>query len=282
MNATAPAKAPQFSTITEQPGQPASRDQLAMLAARYAWAAAYAAGRDVLEVACGAGLGLGALAQVARIVEAGDLDEANLSAARRAYFCDKRINLRALDAMRLPYRDESFDLVLLFEALYYLPSAVKFFHEAQRVLRPGGRLLIATVNREWSGFNPSPFHTHYLSASELRWSLEESGYTVELQVGFPEPPSAFSSAIGGLRRAAVALNLVPRTMRGKALLKRLFYGRLNPVPARIELQPSPNRDREGAGSPSPQNTLHSLAALDASTDLTRYRVLYAAARKDFS
>jgi len=265
--ASAPASQPQFSTVTEQPGQQASRLQLDMMAARYAWAHTYAAECDVLEVACGTGVGLAMLAESARTVHAGDLDEANLSAARRTHSEDRRIALRMLDAMQLPYPEQSFDLVLLFEAIYYLPSAPKFFEEARRVLRPGGHLLLATVNCEWSGFNPSPYHTHYLPASELSRSLLESGFAVALQAGFPEQPSVLASTIGAVRRAAVALDLIPHTMGGKALLKHVFYGRLRPVPTRL---------LPGQGS------LETLVPLTILTDLTRYRVLYASARKNFS
>jgi hypothetical protein len=73
-----------------------------------------------------------------------------------------------------------------------------------------------------------------------------------------------SSAVSLLRRSAVALGLVPRTMTGKAWLKRIFYGRLEPVPARLDS----NR------FPPP-----SLEDLRSDTDVSRYRVLYAAARK---
>lgn len=264
--ASAPASQPQFATVTERPGQRASRLQLAMLAARYAWARAYAADRDVLEVACGAGMGLGVLAASARSVHAGDLDEANLTAARLTYRGEDRIHIRAFDALDLPFPDESFDLLLLFEAIYYLPGAGRFFEEARRVLRPDGHLLIASVNREWSGFNPSPYHTQYLSASELHVRLEEKGFSVELHAGFREPRSVLSYAIGVVRRAAVALNLIPRTMRGKALLKHLFYGRLEPVPARLAAD---------------QGSFETLVPLPSATPLTRYRVLYAAARKNF-
>ena len=58
-----PALAPSYVAVTERPGQPASRIQLEMLAARYRWAAEQARGKDVLEAACGAGMGLPVLAE---------------------------------------------------------------------------------------------------------------------------------------------------------------------------------------------------------------------------
>src|SRR5580692_11436600 len=112
---------PDFSTVTEHPQQGATRIQLAMLSARYAWAAGHAEGKDVAEIACGAGLGLGWIAGLARSVEAGDLDDANCQLAMDTYAGREKIRIRHMDALDLPFPDASTDLLLLFEAIYYLP-----------------------------------------------------------------------------------------------------------------------------------------------------------------
>jgi len=52
---------PDYSRITELPAQHLTRMEMAMLVARYAWAAQHCAGKKVLEVGCGPGLGLAAL-----------------------------------------------------------------------------------------------------------------------------------------------------------------------------------------------------------------------------
>lgn len=256
----------QFSTVTEQPAQPASRLQLTMMATRYAWARQFCVSRNVLEVACGSGTGLGILAEVARTVQAGDIDQANLEAAHRTYEGDPKVRLQRLDAMELPYREGSLDVVLLFEAVYYLPSATRFFEEAHRVLRAGGRLLIVSVNPAWKGFNPSPFHTRYLTARDLQSELTACGFVVKLYAGFPDRDTRISRTVAGIRRLAVALHLVPRTMSGKAFLKRLFYGRLTTIPPRLDLR------HTSAELPEPGHS---------GADMTKYRVLYAAAHKDF-
>ena len=200
----------QFQSVTEQQGQHASSLQLEMMAARYAWACSRSLGKDVLEVACGSGTGLGALAAVARTVEASDVDHANLRAAERHYGQHSNIHIQYADALQLPYPDASFDTVLLFEAIYYLGNAKRFFDEARRVLRPEGRLLVATVNREWTGFNASPFSIRYYSASELEAELKLSGFRTSLQVGFPEQNGLLATLVGAIRKAAIALHMVPR------------------------------------------------------------------------
>lgn len=260
-----PATARSFVTVTERPGQAASGIQLEMLAARYAWAASRAIAKDVLEAGCGAGLGLPIIAQVARSVHAGDVDADNLQDAVVACAEESNVELRRFPAEHLPYPDESFDLVLLFEAIYYVSDAPRFFQEAHRVLRPGGSLLIVTVNPAWTGFNPSPFSVDYFSFHQLMAGLAQAGFTVGVKGAFPENTGWTATAIRWSRRAAVALKLVPRTMRGKALLKRIFYGRLSQLPGRLE---------ETSGAAPALEELNGNGA-----KLRRCKVLYAEATK---
>ena len=187
-----------------------------------------------------------------------------MECARATYQDDDTIRLHVLDASDLPFPDSSFDVVLLFECIYYLPDPQRALEEAHRVLRPGGCLLIAPVNCEWRGFNPSPFSRQYPAADELQMRLEQCGFAVEMRAGFPESRGILSLLVSSIRRIAVRLRLVPRTMNGKAFLKRIFYGGLQPIPARMSLRPF---------------TIDPLEPVTAATDLTRYRVLYAAARR---
>lgn len=55
-----------FLDVTELRGSAISAEQLDRLINRYTWAATYCQGKDVIEVACGAGPGLGLLADVPR------------------------------------------------------------------------------------------------------------------------------------------------------------------------------------------------------------------------
>jgi SAM-dependent methyltransferase len=48
----------------------------------------------------------------------------------------------AIDAMDLPLRDESVDLVYGFAFVHHLPDVERFLREAARVLRPGGRCVL--------------------------------------------------------------------------------------------------------------------------------------------
>ena len=54
-----------------------------------------------------------------------------------------RVQTVACDAERLPFADESFDLVLGHAVLHHLPHLDDAFAEFKRVLKPGGRFVFA-------------------------------------------------------------------------------------------------------------------------------------------
>src|SRR5436853_5950477 len=121
---------PDFSTITEAPGLQATHVQLQRLYQRYHFAKEYCQNKDILEVACGTGIGLGYLASVSKSVCGIDIDERNLSIARDIYK-NTSIRIERGDAQQMTFNDATFDVVLLFEAIYYLPVPMKFIAECK-------------------------------------------------------------------------------------------------------------------------------------------------------
>jgi SAM-dependent methyltransferase len=223
-----------FSTVTELPGNKASAEQLTMIHTRYRFAYDYCRDKDVLEAACGPGRGLGYLAGVARSVIGGDFTVELVEKAKEHY--GDRIKIVRMDAQDMPFADASFDVVMLFEALYYLPRVSAFLSEARRVLRRGGTLLLCMPNPEWADFNRSPFSHKYYSAREVKALLEDAGFEAQVKASFPvEDSTAGGRTVSAIRRAAVALGLVPKTMKGKALLKRIFYGNLTELGPEIDV-----------------------------------------------
>jgi SAM-dependent methyltransferase len=232
------ARPPGFEDLTETTGIPISKEAADMMYTRYRLAARAAAGRRVLELGCGAGQGLGLLGAVAASVVGGDYSRALLSGARAHY--GRRFPLACLSADCLPFSDAAFDLVLCFEASYYVPDMTRGFGEMARVLRPGGTVMFVNANPDRLDFIRSPHSVHYHSADEFRAALGGLGLAVEVHAGFPldaDTRGAGGRMVSGLlslaRRVLEALHLVPATLRGRARLKRLIYGKLDRVPAEL-------------------------------------------------
>ncbi len=257
------ATARDFTDVTEVPGTGVSREAIDMVWTRYAFAGERSAGKRVLEIACGPGVGLRYLREHARSVVGGDYTASLLAAARARHGVG--MPLVRLDAHALPFRDASFDVVLLFEAIYFMEDQDRVLESCRRVLAPGGTLIVVTVNPQWAAFNPSPMSTRYPSARELREAMARRGLSVELFGGFPTTAEGWRGRIvGAVKQLAVRFHLIPKTMKGKEFLKKIAFGRLEPFPADVAERPGTYR------APVP------LADGEPGT----YKVLYAVARKD--
>jgi len=227
-----------YSTVTELPGEDVTQEQIERMARRYYWASEYCCDKDVLEVACGAGQGLGYLALVAKSLRAGDITPSLVVRAQARY--GERIRIEEIDALQLPFPDGSLDVVILFEAIYYLPLAEQFVGECRRVLRRGGYVLLATANKDLFDFNPSPYSHHYYGVVELRELFGACGFTCEfLGDTSIDTISWRQKLLRPVKKIIVDLGLIPRSMAGKKLLKRLVFGKLVPMPAEIKENTAP-------------------------------------------
>jgi ubiquinone/menaquinone biosynthesis C-methylase UbiE len=106
------------------------------------WACARAEG-DVLELAVGTGLNLPLYRSDVRVTGI-EFSPAMLALAKqRAAELDREADLRLGDAEALEFEDASFDTVICTYALCTIPDDRKAVSEAGRVLRPGGKLVLA-------------------------------------------------------------------------------------------------------------------------------------------
>jgi len=128
--------------------EPLWRDQLAPAQAELMACAGLMPGERVLDVACGTGIV--ALDAAARVSPGGDVVGVDLSgrmiglARRRAMqeHCTNISFVRA-DAEQLGLPDNHFNVAVCALGLMYMPAPERAVLEMRRVLRPGGRIIVA-------------------------------------------------------------------------------------------------------------------------------------------
>ena len=111
---------------------------------------ALAAGEDVLDLGCGAGLDSLVAAQMVApggSVTGIDMTPEMLAKARvsAAELSADHVRFVEGEAERLPFEDESFDVVISNGVIDLIPDKDAVFSELHRVLRPGGRIQVADV-----------------------------------------------------------------------------------------------------------------------------------------
>ena len=156
----------------------------------------------------------------------------------------------ATDAERLPFADESFDLVFGHAVLHHLPDLPGALAEFRRVLRPGGTLafcgepsrygdLLASVPKR-GGRLVAPLWRLLLGASARRTAPtgNENGQALEREVDV----HAFApTGLGGMLHAA---GFEQVRLRGEELLANLFGWTVRTLEGTAEPEEVPDRWRE--------------------------------------
>ena len=105
-------------------------------------------GKRVLEVGCGAGTDLARFARGGAIVTGVDLSASAIELARKNFEQQGlHADLREADGERLPFADNTFDLVFAHGVVQYTPDGKQLVEECRRVLKPGGEAVFQVYNR---------------------------------------------------------------------------------------------------------------------------------------
>ena len=178
----------------------------------------------VLEIGCGAGGMLGPLQRYGS-VHGMDIDREYLG------YCKNRGFDRVLcgSGHDLPFGDQSFDLVALFDTLEHVPDEHRALVEVRRVLRPGGTVFVSAPAYEWLWSNNDDIAHHHrrYTAGRLRRALAGAGLQVQRVTYFNTlllplivPSVLWQKLMGRLGRLPEGFNNT--TVRVPGPLNRLF------------------------------------------------------------
>ena len=155
-------------------------------------------GKTVLELAIGTGLIAKSIVNAAAHIEATDASVEMIAEAKRDNQSAK-LHFSVQDMFCLPYADESFEVVIVSNALHIVPQPEKALAEIHRVLKDDGVLIAPTfTHAENSFFGNSkafflklagfPLHSRWKSGEYLCF-LQQNGWTVRksdvLKASFP-------------------------------------------------------------------------------------------------
>lgn len=140
----------------------------------------------VLELACGTGILSVQLAENVKMLEATDFSEEMIKQAKRKCHSSK-LHFSVQDATALPYAPETFDAVVISNALHIMPSPEKALAEIRRVLKPDGILMAPTFTAAGSVFGHLQIRImelfgfrafHIWKPQEYLDFLEANGFTI--------------------------------------------------------------------------------------------------------
>ena len=154
--------------------------------------------KTVLELATGTGLIAKHIVNAAAHIEATDASAEMIAEAKRDNHSTK-LHFSVQDMFRLPYTEESFDVVIVSNALHIVPQPEKALAEIHRVLKDDGVLIAPTFTHAGNSFSGKvkaffmklagfPLHSKWTSHEYLAF-LRENGWTVQkstvLKASFP-------------------------------------------------------------------------------------------------
>lgn len=132
----------------------------------------------IIDVGCGAGGTAIVLAKIfpdCKVVGI-DLSEPLLKIAERSAQdanLDERVKFEKVDVQKMPYQDDSFDLVINLNMVHLVENPIRMLNEMERILVTNGFLFIADLKRSWLGIIEKEIKTA-LTLSEVKDLFQQS------------------------------------------------------------------------------------------------------------
>jgi 2-polyprenyl-6-hydroxyphenyl methylase / 3-demethylubiquinone-9 3-methyltransferase len=157
------------------------------------------AGLRILDIGCGGGILSEPLARLGAAMVGADPSEANIAVAK-AHAAQSRLTIdyRSTTAEALCEAGETFDVVLAMEVVEHVADVGLFIELAAAMVKPGGLMVVATLNRTVKSFALAivgaeyvlrwlPRGTHqwdkFVTPNELEIAIEQTGMSVTDETG---------------------------------------------------------------------------------------------------
>ena len=192
----------------------------------------------VLEIAAGTGVVTRELIRMLptdTTIVATDLNQAMLDQAATVG-TSRSIEWRQADAMRLPFPDETFDVVVCQFGVMFFPDKAKAFSEARRVLRDGGHFMF----NAWDRIEENEFADAITRSLKAVFPTDPPRFLARVPHGYHDCSAIGDDLLRGGFRQPPAFNTV--AARSRAETAR--------IPARAYCEGTPLRSEIEVRSPS--------------------------------
>lgn len=139
-----------------------------------------------LDIGCGGGANVRKLLEKSPYGRVVGIDHSEISVEKskkinKAGIESKRCEILQGDVMKLPFRDETFDVITAFETIYFWPDINEAFKQVYRVLKVSGTFMICNESNgenskeeKWTKIIQG---MKIYNSEQIKKSLEDAGFT---------------------------------------------------------------------------------------------------------
>jgi 2-polyprenyl-3-methyl-5-hydroxy-6-metoxy-1,4-benzoquinol methylase len=140
---------------------------------RYKFASNFVNEKNVLDAACGTGYGSNLLYRAGNAKNVVGLDN-EIAAVKYAQekYSAKNVHFVNGSITKLPFADNSFDVVVSFETIEHVNEENELLSETWRMLRKNGTFILSTPN-DWGVDELAPFHVRSYTLEMLRVTISQ-------------------------------------------------------------------------------------------------------------
>lgn len=99
-------------------------------------------GLEVLDFGCGYGSLMANLIEIGAMVTGCEIDQASIDLTRKFLKRKRNYQLVKVDNYLVPFKENTFDVVFLFDVIEHVRDPKKVINECKRVLKPGGIMYV--------------------------------------------------------------------------------------------------------------------------------------------